>query len=49
MLEPQHERVVAFTLFSSILLIDFRRSFFLSSVGEGSSALDETIGLSTLM
>ena len=35
MLEPQHERVVAF------------HSFFSSSVGGGSSALDEKIGLSS--
>ena len=47
MLEPQHERVVAFTSFSCILLIDFCRSFFSSSVGGGSSALDEKIGLSS--
>ena len=47
MLEPQHERVVDFTSFSSILLIDFCRSFFSSSVGGGSTALDEKIGLSS--
>ena len=33
--------------FSSILHIDFCRSFFSSSVGGGSSALDEKIGLSS--
>ena len=47
MLEPQDERVVAFASFSSILIIDFCRSFFSSSVGGGSSALDEKIGLSS--
>ena len=47
MLDSQHERVVAFTSFSSILLMDSCRSFFSSSVGGGSSALDEKIGLSS--
>ena len=47
MSDSQHERVVAFTSFSSILLMDSCRSFFSSSVGGGSSALDEKIGLSS--
>ena len=47
MLEPQHERVVDFTSFSSILLIDSCHSFRSPLVGGGSMALDEKIVLSS--
>ena len=47
MLEPQHERVVDFTSFSSILLIDSCHSFCSPLVGGGSMALDEKIVLSS--